>query len=268
MIYEKVSRKIDGLQKQLNESRRRVEQLDKESSHTKNVLMSTMHEVRRFSGELSAFAEDLNRSDRFGFDESKIRNLSETIFFISGMISARLAFMDMELNPTTVGLQQKVSTVIYKKFDKARYVLKMASIAKDVNVRFYGQSYFTLDALQAFELVPFVLLDNAIKYSITGQDVDVSFEEATGGRSLSVRVTSIGPIVEKSEVASLTNRGVRGSNAAQFNGDGIGLYLAKYLCDLHKIRLEIEPGLAVVATLNGIEYASFTVTLLASKDRT
>lgn len=264
MRYDGISRKIENLQSRLDNEKARAKELHDENSHTKNVLMSTMHEVRRFSGELSAFAEDLNRSDRLGYDEVKIRNLAETIFYISGMISARLGFMDMELNPSSVALQQHMPTVIYKKFDKARYVLKMACVAKDINIKFHGQSFYTIDALQAFELVPFVLLDNAVKYSIHGQDVDVFFDDVSG-RRLDVRIISIGPIVNKNEVSNLCERGVRGSNVRNLSGDGIGLYLAKYICDLHDIQLTIEPEERVLANLDGTEYANFNVRLHASK---
>jgi len=171
-----------------------------------------MHEVRRFSGELCSYSEELNKIVSKNDPVDRINNLGETIFHTSGMLSARLGFTDIELNPLTIQKQIRLRSGIYRKFEKSQRILSQKAKYRNIKIIFEGTSYFEIDAIQAFELVPFVILDNSIKYSPDEQPVYVRFEDK-GNNNLIVTISSLGPTIELNEKDRLFDRGFRGINA-------------------------------------------------------
>jgi len=226
------------------------------------VLDSTLHELRRFSAEISTYAEELSKNLEFVEVDAKIKHNAETIFYLSGMISSRLAFTDLELNPMAVVGVQTVRSGIYKKFDKASHILFRRARDKGVQVKFAGNSRREKETLPAFELVPFVIIENAIKYSPQNQQIFVKFEE-NNGRPLYVTVESLGPIVFPSEIDAIFDRGIRGRQVQKLGitGDGLGLYLAKFLCDYHDVALTAKSDQHSTFSMSGVPYSQFTIRL-------
>lgn len=261
MRYDTINRKIKALDARLDESERRRAKAERELERVNNVLHSTMHEVRRFCVEVARDADQL-RCDLAGDGGGQSAVfLCETIHYTSGMIASRLGFTDLELNPAAVDRQPKHRIGIYKKFDKARYILGLRAREKKTKINFDGQSRLEFEALPAFELVPFVVLDNAIKYSPRDQSIDVSFTEA--GQDLEVVVSSMGPVVEDSELESIFDNGTRGRHAQGMpvGGEGRGLFLAKFLCDYHDISLKAKSDSANAINICGIPHATFKLVL-------
>lgn len=259
MRYDRFNRKISKLNDELKRSKTEFEQLRKENEELKSVLVGMMHEIRRFSGEISNYSEQVSKLTTGG--SNKIRELSDTIFYTSEMLASRLAFTDIELNPGTIPHQHKFRTVIYKKFDKARYILSKRASSKKIKINFIGNSLSEFDAMEAFQLVPFVILDNAIKYSPVDQEINVNFIEMN--RELQVTVSSFGPKVDNDELPTIFQKGIRSRNGtlATSAGDGIGLYLAKTLCDLTAIKITADSNQQVQFNLNGIGYSTFEIVL-------
>jgi K+-sensing histidine kinase KdpD len=264
MRYDSYNNKTKKLNDDLFKEKEKYSELNCKYENLKSILEGTMHEVRRFSGELSSKAEDLNKivADLSGTD-GRIKDLSENIFFLGGMLSARLGFTDIELNPSSISKQPYLRSCIYKKFEKSRYALFNRAKLKNINITFTGNSFIELEAIQAFELLPFVLIENAIKYSPQGQSIDITFDEIAN-KELNVTIASIGPIIEKDEKERLFNRGFRGTNAnrSSVSGEGLGLYLAKSLCDLHRIDLSITASSTKRFDLDGIPYSDFSIKLI------
>src|SRR5688572_10931848 len=125
--YEKINKKIEAAHQEIEELKAENQILRSRADRVKEVLDSTLHEVRRFSGELASHAESLSRllENQYAGDEAI--ELAQTVFFTSGMISARLGFTDLELNPQAVSRQATARAGIYKKFEKASHVLKLKS---------------------------------------------------------------------------------------------------------------------------------------------
>lgn len=256
-IKDKHLDEIDMLRVELNTTKEKYENI-------KQVLEGTLHEVRRFNSEISGYSEKLYRSLSEG--NSNGVNLTEaanTIFYTSGMLSARLAFADLELNPAGVANQALLSSGIYKKFEKSKHILTSKARAKHIQFQFNGASFYTQDLMQAFELVPFVIFENAIKYSPNNEGVSVDFDESIAG-TLLVKVASIGPTVDSSEISKLTIRGARGANAVKSGvaGDGLGLFLVNFLCTLNNVELRLHSEQSVKYSVANIPYSKFTVTLL------
>lgn len=266
--YDKINRKTEALKKRLNELSAKCDRFAAEHATIKQALDSTLHEVRRLSGELSSYSEHLSRRLEESHADPSIRELCDTIFFTSGMIASRLAFTDLELNPAAVRLQVPVRSGVYKKFEKASHVLALKARLRHVSVQFRGASFLEINALPSFELLPFVLLDNAIKYSPAHEEVLIRFDENPAQTRLQVDIRSLGPLVEQDELDVILARGIRGRYAerSKITGDGRGLFLAKFLCDYHGVRLSVASDYTAAYDYGDTRYAPFIVRLTLTTD--
>lgn len=84
------------------------------------------------------------------------------------------------------------------------------------------------------------LLDNAIKYSPPGSDVDMTVAAHGAGWTLSIR--DGGPGFPPVAPATLTQRFARGPNAEGTVGSGLGLTIAQEVAQAHGGTLTIHPG--------------------------
>lgn len=256
MRYDKQNKKLTGLQAEVNCLLAENTRLNNETEAIKGILDNTLHEVRRFSAQLSKFAERLSRDTE---NEPKLNQAALSVFYTAGLIASRLAYTDIELNPRALESQTTVRSGIYKKFDKARRILAEEAKAREVTIRFEGESRIEIDALPVFELLPFVLLENAIKYSPRNQTVTVQFE-CVAGRQV-VTVSSIGPSVAADELPRLFEKGFRGAQTRTLPGQGLGLFLANRVCEFHDVSISAETGRRDMYCFNGTSYSDFGVVL-------
>lgn len=247
-----------SLRDQIKKLEAEKKELNKEKSKLEDIINSTMHELREFSAVITNKCYSLTTQNDIKKNQ---KELIDNIFFMSGMLSARLNFTEIEINPRTINNQVSILSGIYKKFDKTRYLLSHIANEKSIRIDFNGNSHMEMKLKQAFELIPFVILQNAIKYSPPGYAVDVTFEQEYED-TLSVSVVSYGPPLEDSEVALVFERGYRGKNAMDIEGQGLGLHLAKRICDLHAISLKIEQGKWLPIEISGNKFRQFIVKLI------
>jgi K+-sensing histidine kinase KdpD len=254
ILRKKQKEEIASLKQENNVLRERI-------GNSHSILKSTMHEVRQFSSVISDSSFRLVKTNN---NAKTIEDLANTIHYTSGMLSARLGFTDIEINPEVIEGQVDLRMGMYKKFDKARYLLMQLANEKKSKIIFNGTSRLEIDAIQAFEMVPFVILHNAVKYSPPGYEIAVNFDEPNM-QYLEVSVASFGPKVLESELHQLFIREFRGSNSKGTEGEGLGLHLAKRLCEIHDINIKIELGTELGISLEGISYQKFIATLTFNK---
>jgi signal transduction histidine kinase len=254
--YDRHNRRLERLHAEIAELKAQNERLTAEAGGIRDILDSTLHEVRRFSAQISRFAERLSR------DTQALPHVNQTVqsvFYTAGMISSRLAYTDMELNPRALESQTLTRSGIYKKFDKARRILAEEARDRDVMIHLDGESRVEIDTLPVFELLPFLLLDNGVKYSPRNQSVTVSFETVAGRQV--VTVSSTGPAVTDAELPLLFEKNFRGSATAHLPGEGLGLFLARRVCEFHDIRIRAALGRRDMYQLNGVSYGEFRIVL-------
>lgn len=103
--------------------------------------------------------------------------------------------------------------------------------------------------------MPYILLDNAVKYSPNKQIVEVTFNDY----QKEVIVENIGPLVKEENIPQLTKQGFRGVNTGECEGSGIGLCLFKQIADLHNIKYSIKSFDKILFCKNDINYSTFQV---------
>lgn len=113
-----------------------------------------------------------------------------------------------------------------------------------------------------FEQLLDLIFLNAVKYSPRNLEVNVSAAWKAG--SLHLSVASIGPLIHKQEVQFIGNLKFRAENAikTQKPGDGHGLFNAKKLAELLKIKIEFSASQKNKFEYGGIEHGEFCVNLI------
>lgn len=254
MRYDKQNKKLLELSDKVALLKKQNLELKEDAETTKEILNNTLHEIRRFSAQLSKFCEKISR------DTISLPNLNQTAlsaFYTAGMISSRLAYTDIELNPKAIESQTPIRSGIFKKFDKAKRILAEEAKNKGVNVNLIGESRVEIETLPVFELLPFVIIENAIKYSPKNQAVDIVFEYYSGRQI--VTINSQGPDVAEDELPRIFEKGFRGASTKTMPGEGLGLFLAKRVCEFHGISIRADVRNRGAYALGGIGYCEFLI---------
>lgn len=237
----------------------------------KQVLQDTMHEVREFNRVIKANSEMLTRLLQIENEGIPIslnvqnadnaRGQALAIFQTAQMVSARLDLIDFETNPEIFSSERKITGSVYGKFDKARKMLNPRARHKNVRIcGLTGQSMRKSEFYPVFDILPFLLLENAVKYAPSNSEVSITIDEYP--KCIDVKIESMGPVVDKEELAKIDTKGYRATEARKTGekGSGFGLYFARFVANLHDIKLSFSSGKEALS-LNGTRYSPFSVTL-------
>ncbi|WP_180024746.1 sensor histidine kinase KdpD [Acinetobacter sp. YH1901134] len=219
----------------------------------------SIHEIRKFNQQIKRICEELFLNDSAKFD---LQDKFQNIFACSSLISTRLNIFDIEKNPDLIRNRPRNQIGIYKKFDKAIKCLASYAREKKIKINKKGASHLTLNADQVFDFLPYLLLENAIKYSPRDSEVEVTFTEKTNFWT-EVVINSVGPLVTQEELEKIYIKKYRGLNASTFNseGGGYGLFFVKLICDSHNIEIDIKSDKSSKFIFQDIWFAPFIVTL-------
>jgi signal transduction histidine kinase len=188
------------------------------------------HDLRALSTGILHAAEGA-RTALDGLHHSECRTRIENILATQTLLSIRIDSLDFAANPQLLTGASNIS--VFRKTDKVVRSLRARSNVKQIRIEMTGRSFGTVYGPNVFELVPYAILDNAIKYSPANQQIDVRFDESQ--HNLFVRFQSIGPRISPTEQTKIFEKGFRGSNATASGapGTGIGLSMAHKLITEH-----------------------------------
>ncbi|HTM95309.1 MAG TPA: ATP-binding protein, partial [Croceibacterium sp.] len=111
-------------------------------------------------------------------------------------------------------------------------IFKPSGQQKGVEIRLSGNSYQKSLGPEIFEIVPYVLLDNGIKYAPDRSKIEVDVRDV--GSEVVLTVASYGPLIKPNELGAIFEKGFRGESAqAVSSGSGIGLYLMREIVVKH-----------------------------------
>jgi len=227
---------------------------------TKNYINDMFHELRKLNAEIKRQGDYLLRELKIYPKGDRVLDRAQNLFSTSQLISARLNAFDLSLNPELPfsGLKHKAS--VYRKFEKAMHCLSLSARNKRINIIVEGESHANIHALEVFDLLPFLIIENAIKYSTKNSDINIKFQEIRN--SLRVDISNFGPPLSKEDQVNIFDRGYRGIYAKEFTpeGTGIGLYLAKAIADAHNIEISSFSNSQSISE-RGITLAEFIISL-------
>ncbi|RZF65693.1 HAMP domain-containing histidine kinase [Sphingomonas populi] len=212
--------------------------------YASSIVEFAQQEARRIQSSLNALIHDLRSLSTtilHSNNEAKIllqRDIGEAEVRIGnveaaqGILRMRIDAFDLLSNPNAITTSKYVP--LFKKVDKVVRFFKSSAGAGKKRIFLSGSSHRYLHGPDVFELVPFSLIDNAVKYSPVGSVIRVDVTENDRTR---ITITSLGPRINKSEESQIFLNGVRGTQAIQTGlpGTGVGLHLtSKIVRDFFK----------------------------------
>lgn len=227
---------------------------------SRDYINDIFHEIRKLNMELKRQSDYILRAVNMHSKDPVLIERAHNILSITQLMSIRLNTFDFNMNPELPFSSSKKKLIVYGKFEKVIHCLSLKSKQKNISINMNGKSHTTIQALEVFELLPFLIIENAIKYSVDNSEINVNFEESRD--NLKIEVINFGPPVKSKEVPYLLNRGFRGENAKKFSaeGTGLGLHLVNAIAAVHDIELGIFPNSASF-TEKGQELSEFIATL-------
>ncbi len=185
----------------------------------RDKFMLVMHDLRSISTTLSAMAEEARLANEGG---SVPQHLLESLASTQYLLKLRQDSLDFDLDHSEES--DLIETFIFRKVDRVCRAFMAIASKKKVNIRYAGNSFSTARTPSGFEFVPFVVMDNAVKYSPNNTTINVKFEELDG--LIIFSVSSIGPNISESEREAIFERGFRGAaaTAGGHRGNGLGLF--------------------------------------------
>lgn len=196
---------------------------DEKAEENINLLV---HDLRRLSGAIYHAAEEAKTFlEARDLENTRVRLSNVTA--AQTMLKIRTDVIDFQEN-ANLSLTE-VDVPIYRRVDKVVRCFTPLATNSGIRINFGGGSYSSVHGPDMFEIIPYILIDNALKYSPRNEEVAVSIGDRDGGTYFSL--SSLGPAIEADEAARVFDKGFRGKNAFKSGkpGSGIGLYLAKTL---------------------------------------
>lgn len=226
------------------------------------AINDLLHETRTLNRNIKNSIDEIwdAQKNEEDIEKDTLLTLLKNAHVNSYMIYNRFSYFDSLLNPT-LSIGSPYFHVIFKKFDKMRKLLKGYK-RKNVWINLKPQnqrSEYRYPILPTFEILLFILLENAIKYSPNDLPVNVDFVES--GSTLDVTISSLGPYCDENEILLLCQKGYRGEQArvVEEQGQGFGLSFAKQIAGAHKVGISFESKYSHKD--QGIKYGTFSVHL-------
>ena len=227
-------------------------------------LRSISHDFKNLNAQIKQNCEAIfslySENGDSPIDLQQLFSKINEIMCCSTMVDGRFAMLDFEKAPEKYLKASQYTCNIYKKFDKIRKLLSNY-MHKHVKINLLGNSFKCITAYPAFEFLPFLILENAVKYSRKEDEVDVEFCEQES--QLLVKISSFGPFCSADEVSQICAKGHRGKYAKEVcgKGDGLGLFFVKAIADLHNIQISIEVPKEPKTIIDGTPFSEFNIVL-------
>lgn len=206
-------------------------------------VVQPYHDIKRLIGTIVANVEKVAARQNPNVSlYDAIKKLDDdltTIYVTSQLIDKYTALTDSIASPNTLRSGRFRQRGLYKAFDKVCRIFRSKARSKRIKLKLYGNSYTEIRAYDSLDLLPFIILDNAIKYAIEDSEISIKFVEDS--KSIKIEVENIGCYITTEDQKKIFRKFVRGEKASVFSaqGSGIGLYLASKIANHHEAKLNI-----------------------------
>ena len=204
-----------------------------------------LHDVTKANGLISKKAKKIS-SDLSKNDSA----LLSSINYLSDFISKRIELYRYISNPAMISVGQQRQRDAYKLWDIYRYIFSDA--CKEKQIRFLMRTFDEKNnevtdsntvffANDSISVLPFLILDNALKYSNEKSTVEINFYQCDGLLEKMEVISSPSYVIQE-EPNSFFKRGYRSlnHNSSKSSGSGLGLHIVKQICEYNGIFVGID----------------------------
>ena len=212
-----------------------------------------------FSHELKTIVSDINskvyKLKKEIKEDSALYPHIENINALADLLSTKGDLYKFLSSGKTNSLKESNITP-YRKFEKIKKCLMSTAYEKNIQLSINGNSYNCINnGVSGFEIIPYLLIENAIKYSPPNYEVVITMADLSD--SVSIDVESVGPFLDKDEYSKIFQKGYRGKFAKKFTseGTGLGLFTVKIFLDkAYGGRIAVSQNAKNVCTFNDVPY--------------
>lgn len=205
------------------------------------VSLSVLHEIRSSVGVVLHNCEKLIQSspgadltEKIENADTELRNLFQSI----SLLREQLDLTDVIANPDSITYGRRHRSLLSGLFFKMIKLFEGRASKRGIRIQFHADSDTYFDVYNSFQLVPLILLDNAIKYSYSNKIIYVNIGRA--GSFVEIAVSSFGDVVPVIFRDRIFDRFVRGPEAHKqaAEGMGLGLFIARQIVNAHGFSLD------------------------------
>jgi signal transduction histidine kinase len=223
-----------------------------------NSIKSLRHDLDNFGDLLYNQAESLYRelSKKYERSDHKIK-LNNDIIYLSDLIISRTFLAAFSNFPQTTLVKESIQP--YKSFDTIIRAFQPYAEHKSIIFKYDEKNNVksTINSYQKplFQTIPFIIIDNAIKYSPRNHNINIRGMEFEN--SIAIEIESFGPMLLEHERSKIFSFEFRGDLAQKHtdDGSGIGLNTLKQLVDtIHNGSVGFKQDYGKRKTISGIDY--------------
>lgn len=197
-----------------------------------------LHEIRKFNRTIKQNAERLCKQaspDNVDHAPKEMLNIYKT----AELMSNEYDVIEILADASQATLPVNTVSEIYKMFDKCVKIYNAVAGGRKIILRASGNYSPRVAASdKTLHIIPSVLIENALKYSLPGSDIRINIDpDETDGQRCIVTVTNDSPGNQELD-DRVFQRGVRFSSTG--DGSGNGLYVAQLIANQHKTRITIN----------------------------
>lgn len=219
-------------------------------------LTALVHDLRHLSTSIYHSAVEARKAVQQSDRSQSIENI-ETVIASQTMLRVRIDYLDFANSVDRFVDEEEIP--VYSRVDKVIRCFRASARHKAIDLRLNGESYRLAKGPNILDIVPYTLIENAIKYAPKNTTVNVNVTDAEGETIVSVK--SLGPSLNEQEFQPIFRRGFRGANAAKYRsgGTGLGLAVASSVVDIFGGKIGVQQG-APELTLSDISFSQIDFT--------
>lgn len=240
----------------------------KEKEQRSDNAFRSLHDVAHLASNLEWQAEKVLSTIKSvdGLDFSQINKLALEFHAVARLFWIRLLFYRCCISTSFyfLGTDSKRAIMVCETFREISEYLNLTEYGNPITIKSLGNIGCACKVNDHIDLLAYLVLDNAIKYSMKDKSIDVIFEGKPN--QLIVFVKSVSRRPKDNEIPHLKERGFySGMSPNNHHGKGMGLYIADLYCIYNDISLDIIVGDNIIHGKYGIKYSDFIVKLDFSK---
>lgn len=216
-------------------------EVHKKNEYLESFMENIIHDIRKFNGKIKDTSTKIMNDPNKKNKKSKIKAYSKNIWAMSSCISTRLNIYKYLYMEQSFKVGDKFEFDFYKIFDKIRMCFNEQAKKRNMEIKIHGVGpNLCLEAYDSIELVPYLIIDNALKYTSDNETINITLKNINDTKV--IEVEALGAKIEEDELEDIFKRRYRGRNSNKFStdGSGIGLYLLKKICDANDLTVKVE----------------------------
>ncbi len=203
-----------------------------------------LHDITKVNKMIDNYSRAITKTNLIKKDVSKL----ESIYHLSDFITKRVELYRMTSNTEIIRTGKKRKRNAYQLWDIYRHIFddfcresKLLIDMKIYNLEHIEESNQATDfyANDSITILPYLLIDNAVKYSKKNSTIKVRFYQQNGMLK-KITISSIPSYIIMENTDNFFERGYRASNnTSKSSGSGLGLDIVKQICDYNDIDVSI-----------------------------